>query len=60
LEFGSIDIPPTDADVVVLAGDVHVGVEGRAWIKTQFPGKPVVYVLGNHEFYQHALPALTD
>ena len=60
MEFGSVDIPRTDADVVVLAGDVHVGVKGRDWIKTQFPGKPVVYVLGNHEFYQHALPALTD
>jgi len=60
LEFGWIDIPRTDAEVVVLAGDVHVGAKGRDWIKTHFPGKPVVYVLGNHEFYKHALPELTD
>ncbi len=26
----------------------------------QFPGKPVIYILGNHEFYRHSLPALTE
>jgi hypothetical protein len=28
LEFGAIDIPTTDADVVVLPGDVDIGARG--------------------------------
>jgi predicted phosphodiesterase len=50
LEFGSDPkIPPTDADVVVLAGDIHLGREGRRWARKQFPEKPVIYVLGHTE-----------
>jgi predicted phosphodiesterase len=60
LEFALARIPATDADVVVLAGDIHIGREGRRWVRTQFKGKPVVYVLGNHEFYRHSLPELTE
>lgn len=61
LEFGGPrQVPETDADVVVLAGDIHLGQEGRSWAREQFPGKPVVYVLGNHEFYRHSLPSLTE
>jgi Icc-related predicted phosphoesterase len=60
LEFGTAKIPATDADVVVLAGDIHLGREGRRWARNQFPAKPVVYVLGNHEFYRHSLPELTE
>ncbi len=59
LEFSAAQIPATDAEVVVLAGDIHLGREGREWARRQFPGRPVVYVLGNHEFYRHALPELT-
>lgn len=58
-EFGAIDIPITDADVVVLAGDIDVGTKAVAWIRSRFSNQPVVYVLGNHEFYRHALPDLT-
>lgn len=39
------------ADCVVLAGDIHTGVEGIVWARETFPDKPVVYVAGNHEFY---------
>ena len=60
LEFGRTSIPATDADVVVLAGDVHVGREGLRWARKQFPTKPIIYVLGNHEFYRHSLPELTE
>jgi hypothetical protein len=38
LEFGSIDIPPTAADVVVLAGDIDVGTKGLPWIESHSPG----------------------
>ncbi len=60
LEFGITELPTTDADVVVLAGDIHVGTEGRKWIRRQFPRQHVVYVLGNHEFYRHSIPELTE
>ena len=60
LEFGDSDLPDADADVVVLAGDIHMGRAGRKWIRQQFAGKPVIYVLGNHEFYRHAIPELTE
>jgi predicted phosphodiesterase len=59
-EFGPAKIPTTNADVVVLAGDIHLGREGRKWARNQFGGKPVIYVLGNHEFYRHSLPELTE
>ena len=39
------------ADVVVLAGDIDDGVAGIRWGREAFPDKPVVYVAGNHEFY---------
>src|SRR5437899_9679808 len=42
LEFGTTKIPDTNADVVVLAGDIHLGREGRMWAQQQFAGKPVV------------------
>jgi predicted phosphodiesterase len=61
LEFGGgTPIPETDADVVILAGDIHLGSEGCRWARKHFPKQPVIYVLGNHEFYRHSLPSLTD
>lgn len=59
-EFGPVDIPDTNADVVVLAGDVAVGPRGLDWIRSHFADRPVVYVLGNHEYYHHNLPRLTE
>lgn len=40
----------TDADIVVLAGDISEGDLGVLWAQKVFD-LPVVYVLGNHEFY---------
>lgn len=39
-------------DLVVLGGDIDVGTEGIRWAQKKFPHVPVVYVLGNHEYYQ--------
>jgi len=46
-------IPETDADIIVLAGDIDTGTQGAEWAITESRrlGKPIVYVLGNHEFY---------
>lgn len=50
LEIASWDPPPADADVVVLAGDIHNGTGGIEWAQRTFTG-PVLYVPGNHEYY---------
>lgn len=41
----------TDADMVILAGDIGNGAHGVQWAAETFPDTPVGYVLGNHEFY---------
>lgn len=51
LEFFDWTPPAVEADVVVLAGDIHTGVHGVEWARRQFPNTPVIYVPGNHEFY---------
>ena len=59
IEFEDFVPPDTDADVVVLAGDVGVGLGALPWIERCFPARPVIYVPGNHEYYHHDL-ALID
>jgi hypothetical protein len=54
-------VPPVvGADVVVLAGDVHVKNRGLQWIFDQKFEIPVLYILGNHEFYREKFPGLID
>jgi predicted phosphodiesterase len=49
LGVSEMERPLTDADVVVLAGDIGPARQAAAWAMRL--GKPVLYVLGNHEFY---------
>lgn len=49
LEFGPLEIPDNDADLVVAAGDIGIFKQGMQWLKKL--NKPVIYVAGNHEFY---------
>lgn len=56
VEFENFDPPPAEADIVVLAGDIHVQQQGLDWARDRFPGLPVLYVLGNHEYYNQAMP----
>ncbi len=49
-----------DADLVILAGDIHVGVRGIRWAREAFPDTPVLYVAGNHEFYGYHWTKLID
>jgi len=58
-EFADFSPPETGADVVILAGDIGVGVGGVEWAARRFSKVPVVYVPGNHEFYGHDI-GLTD
>lgn len=49
LSVQPLELPHTDADVVVLAGDLQRPAQGMAWAR-QF-NRPTLYVAGNHEFY---------
>ncbi len=47
-------VPPLTVgkiDLVVLAGDIDIGIRGIEWAADTFERIPVVYVSGNHEFY---------
>lgn len=55
---GERDIPSANADVVVLAGDIHTHRRGLAWAARMFPHTPVIYVAGNHEYYHAHLQKL--
>ncbi|MGQ7247063.1 metallophosphoesterase [Halomonas sp. V046] len=55
---GAREVPDVDADIVVLAGDIHVGLKGLEWAARRFPDQSVVYVPGNHEFYRHRMAPL--
>lgn len=52
-----INLNQIDADVTVLAGDIGCGIQGVEWAKTI--NRPVLYVMGNHEFYNGHLPEVT-
>ena len=58
VEFGDFLVPQVGAEVVVLAGDTHMGSRGLKWVHEQDLKVPVIYVLGNHEFYGEQFPGL--
>lgn len=49
-EFSAFIPPATDADLVILAGDIGTKSRGVRWANETF-SCPVIYVCGNHEFY---------
>lgn len=67
LEFGPLDLEPIGEDVLVLAGDVGLGIDGALWAAGygRKNGVEVVMIAGNHEHYQQrsvraTLTALRD
>jgi len=60
LEFDRFKPAIKKPDAVVLAGDVDDGWEGLNWAKKYCRHCPVIYVLGNHEFYHRSIPDLTE
>lgn len=50
LEFENLKLINDEADVVVLAGDIHSGVQGVKWASNNFK-QQVIMIPGNHEFY---------
>lgn len=55
--YSALDTPLNDADVIVLAGDVAPPRQAAQWAMRL--DKPVIYVLGNHEFYGSSLEVAT-
>ena len=53
-------IPETDADIIILAGDIDTGTNGAGWAisESERLAKNIIYVLGNHEFYGHEYGSL--
>ena len=54
VEFGGVELDDSiDCDVVVLAGDIDVLklYSVPAWAQMTFPTRDMVWVLGNHEYY---------
>ena len=58
LEFYQDDFPPhsvyqpdIDRDVLVLAGDIGVGLGALDFVLSELAISPVVYIPGNHEYY---------
>ena len=56
-EKGAFQIPETDADLIVLAGDINQGTRAIPWLKEKTE-KPVVYVAGTNEYYGQICPEL--
>lgn len=53
LELQRFEAAQAEVDVIVLAGDIHKSNLGIYWARETWPNKPIVYVTGNHEFYNH-------
>ncbi len=58
LSLGALEIPENDADTVILAGDIARPKEAASWASGF--AKPVLYVLGNHEFYGSSIAGAID
>jgi predicted phosphodiesterase len=51
---------PLNADVIVLAGDIGERIQGLEWARHRFADKEIVYVPGNHEYYESDLSVMSD
>jgi len=59
-EFENYKYTETDSDVVILAGDTNLRERGVTWALDTIKGKPIVYIMGNHEYYGAAYPKLVN
>ncbi|SDZ40081.1 Calcineurin-like phosphoesterase [Variovorax sp. YR634] len=57
LEFAPFEpVSDLEFDAVILAGDIHSPAKRAVqWAANRFRGKPVAYLLGNHEYYDGRL-----
>lgn len=55
-EFGISNLKFDDIDIIIVAGDVDLGIRGITWLKETTKDIPVIYILGNHEYYRGSYP----
>jgi len=60
IEYAEFTPPPTGAGTVILAGDIGVGSAGVLWAGRSFPRQTVLYVPGNHEFYEQDIDLVPE
>ena len=58
LEFEDMKLPKTDADIIVLAGDIHSGIKGIQWAQKQ-EKKKLRASLPKHTFPKNGAPVLS-
>lgn len=51
LEFSNMLPRESEADIIILAGDIWKGDNGIHWARGTWPNKEIIYVASNHEFY---------
>jgi predicted phosphodiesterase len=53
LSSPDLSLAETDADLIILAGDIDLGSKGVEWaaMEADIQGKDCLYIAGNHEFY---------
>lgn len=49
--------PRVVSDVTIIAGDANCGMHALPWMKKHFGDTHILYVMGNHEWYNHAFPS---
>jgi predicted phosphodiesterase len=55
-EFEPFEPVHTDADVVILAGDIGTKARAAQWAASAFGSLPVVLVAGNHDLWGSSIP----
>ncbi len=60
VEIAPFEPAPVQADVVVLAGDIHNGTQAVHWARAAFPHHPIVQIAGNHESWDACLERCID
>ena len=60
VEFAPYELQVLDADVVILAGDIHVGMAAVRWAEQLLnqTSAHIVFICGNHEFYRENITNL--
>ena len=55
-----LQIEDTDAELIILVGDIHTKTRGIKWLLEQKINKPILYVCGNHEYWGGSYPHTLD
>ena len=55
-------LEPSDADLIILAGDIDKGLQGLDWARDTAArlGKEIIYIAGDHEYYEQDMDVLID